>query len=222
MSFLLPVLLCLLLFAVVALLFNAGMWNNAITLINLVTAALLAMNYFEPTTRWLDSQIASLTYLWDFVALWGLFIAFMVVFRMVTGMISKVKVRFLDIADRIGSLVFAVLIGGVLIAFTLATLHTAPLGRNFLFDGFRPNEPMFFGMSPDLRWLEFTKKQSAGSFSRGVEGEERARYGGTSEVAVFDAGGKFIANYTVRRTALEKNMAAGKGICPDAERMPPR
>ena len=41
-------LMIIILFASVAMLYNDGMWSNAIRLINVVTAALLAMNFYEP------------------------------------------------------------------------------------------------------------------------------------------------------------------------------
>jgi hypothetical protein len=101
-----------------------------------------------------------------------------------------VKVRFLKIADQIGSVVFALLVGWALVAFTLTTLHTAPLARNFMFGGFRPGEGMFLGMAPDKQWLGFVQQVSKGSFSRGTP-------------VVFDPGGRFMANYAIRRSNLQ-------------------
>ena len=59
----------------IATLWTEGMWGNAIRLINVVTAALLATNYFEPLANWLQgfsTKFSTFTYLWDFLALWGL------------------------------------------------------------------------------------------------------------------------------------------------------
>jgi hypothetical protein len=212
MTAILPLLLCLIMFACVALLFTSGMWSNAITLINVVTAGLLATNYFEPLARWLDGMMPSLSYMWDFFSLWILFITFTVTFRILTGMASKVNVRFLAIADKIGSVVFAAIIGWIMICFTLMTLHTAPLGRNFLFGGFKPGESMFFGMfAPDQEWLGLAHGVSQKSFSRSLGDDERGKYG-AEDVAVFDAQGRFIANYAERRTALEKMLSSGKNV----------
>ena len=99
---------------------------------------LLAVNFYEPVARWLDSMQPSYTYLWDFLACGRCSRVFMVIFRELTSFISQVKVRFLKLADRIGSGVFSLWIGWVMVCFTMMTLHTAPLGRNFLFDGFKP------------------------------------------------------------------------------------
>jgi uncharacterized membrane protein required for colicin V production len=117
-----------------AMLYTEGMWSNAIRLINVTTAALLAVNFYEPSARWLDGWSPSYTYVWDFLSLWGLFALFMMIFREVTDRVSKVNVRFLKLADRIGSTFFALWVGWVMVCFTMVTLHTAPLARNFLFD----------------------------------------------------------------------------------------
>ena len=73
----------------------------------------------------------------------------MLVFREITDRVSRVQVRFLKLADRIGSVVLSLWIGYVMVCFTLMTLHTAPLGRNFLFGGFSTDQQarMFFGMA---------------------------------------------------------------------------
>ena len=50
------VLMLAILFACAAMLYNDGMWSNAIRLINTITAGLLAMNFFEPAADWLEQQ----------------------------------------------------------------------------------------------------------------------------------------------------------------------
>ena len=104
----------------------------------------------------------SYTYLWDFLSLWGLFVVFMLVFRVLTDKLSHVKVKFLKLADRIGSGVLSLWIGWVMVMFTMTTLHTAPLAKVFMFEGFQPEEKMFFGLAPDHQWLAFTQKMSRG------------------------------------------------------------
>jgi len=200
-------LLLVILFACVAMLFAEGMWSNAIRLINVVTAALLAVNFFEPVARWLDGMEPSYTYIWDFLALWGLFAVFMSVLRAATDQVSKVKVKFLGLADRIGSVVLALWIGWVMVCFTMMTLHTAPLGRNFLFDGFQAEQRMFFGLAPDRQWLGFVQKQSMGAFAQSATPEEWQR-----EKFVFDPQADFMPKYTARRAAVQKNIATKDSI----------
>ena len=190
MSFLLTLLLLVLLFACVALGYGEGLWSNAVRLINVVTAALLATNFFEPVAGWLDSMMRSATYLCDFIALWGLFIVFAVVLGELTNRVSRVKVKFPKIADQIGSGMLSVWIGYVMVCFTLMSLHMAPLSRNFLFGGFQPEQHMFMGLQPDRCWLGFMHKMLTGTFYR-------------SEANIFDPQADFIPKYDARRKALE-------------------
>jgi hypothetical protein len=199
MTTILPFLLLLLIFAVVASCFNEGMWSNAVRLVNVVTAALLAVNFFEPLARRLDAWDKSYTYLWDFLALWGLFAVFLLVFRELTDRISHVNVRFLKLADRIGGVVFSLLVGWVVVCFTLTTLHTAPLGRNFLWEGFSTDSDakMLFGMAaPDRQWLGFERNLSTAAFGRSDDTRE------------FDGDGEFTQKYASRRELLEKHIKA--------------
>ena len=117
----------------------------------------------------------------------------MIVFRMLTDQLSHVKVRFLKLADRIGSGVLSLWIGWVMVMFTMTTLHTAPLAKNFMFEGFQSEERMFFGLGPDRDWLAFTQRMSKGAFS-----------GAT----VFDPDSEFMPKYERRRADLEKHVEA--------------
>jgi hypothetical protein len=196
MATLLPILMLLLIFAVVAMCFNEGIWSNLLRLINVVFAGLMAMAFFEPLARALDGMASSYTYVWDFLSLWAVFCVSLLVFRLITDYVSRVQVRFMKIVDRIGGVVLSLWVGYALVCFTMMTLHTAPLGRNFLFGGFSTDSEarMFFGMTPpDRQWLGFTQKMSTGAFAGAEE---------------FDPKAEFMAKYATRRTELEKNVAA--------------
>ena len=212
------VLLLLIFLACLASLYREGMWGNALRLINVVTAALLAVNFFEPAARALEGMgdfFGSFTYFLDFLCLWGLFVIFMLILRGLTDTLSRVKVRFLKIADQIGSVFFAAWTGWVLICFTMMSLHTAPLPRNFMMGQFDPeNAYMFMGLGPDRQWLGFVQGESAGPFSRGLGQEEmqanRYKTNNPSEqgLAVFDAQAEFIPKYATRRANFEGAVSA--------------
>ncbi|MBN2474615.1 MAG: CvpA family protein [Pirellulales bacterium] len=195
------VLMFVVLFACVACLYTEGIWGNALRLINVVTSALLAMNFYEPVADMLDGWGPSYTYFWDFLALWGVFGVCMVVFRLATDRLSRVKVRFLKIADQIGSAVLAIWIGWVMVCFTATTMHTAPLARNPLWGSFNPEQRMFFGLAPDRQWLAFTQKISRGSFARSASESQRKQ-----EKYVFDPKGEFMLKYATRRAKAETSI----------------
>ena len=199
MSFLFPLFLFVIFIACVAFIFTEGMWGAGIRLINVVMAALLATNFWEPTAEFLEGAVGeSFTYWFDFLALWGLFAVFMLIFRLLTNRVSRVNVRFLSLADRIGGGVFAVAVGWAMVCFTTFTLHTAPLGQKFMFGGFDPNDPVM--LKPDRQWWSFVHMVSEKSLSRG----------GPSGGHVFDPNVEFINTYSARRSALESLVTSSK------------
>jgi len=203
MSFVLSLILLAIFAGCIGFLFPEGMWGNAVRLVNVILAALVATNFFEPLAGKLDAWQPSYSYCWDFLALWGLFGVTVVVLRTVTDRISRVKVRFLKIIDQIGSAFFAALIGWVLVGFTLITLHTAPLGKTFFFGAFQSSEAMFFGMAaPDREWLGFMEHMSRGPLCHSATAEQSQ-----AEAFVFcPRTTNFIANYDIRRQAVEDHV----------------
>ncbi len=156
------VLMFVILFACAAMLYNDGMWSNSIRLINAITAGLLAMNFFEPAADWLEQQAPAYGYFCDFIALWGLFIIFSLIFRLITDRLSQVKVKFLKMADQIGSGVLALWVGWVMVCFTMVSLHTAPLAKNCLFDEFSTRTEDGFGLCPGSAMAGIHAKDVAG------------------------------------------------------------
>ncbi len=202
MSAILPLLMIVVLAACVGVLFPEGLWSNLIRLVNVVTAALIAMSFWEPLARWLEGLndwFASITYYLDFLSLWILFGVSMLVMRIATDMISRVKVRFLKVVDRVGSTFFALCVGWIMVCFIMATLHTAPLAPNFLWGGFDPSRKMMMGLAPDRQWLGFVQYASKGPFAR-------------SEPVAFDADNQFMAKYNNRRGALEEQRKEKKAF----------
>ncbi len=197
-----------------AMLYQDGLWGNAVRLINVVTAALLATNYFEPAAAYLEGMQPSYSYLWDFLALWGLFVVFLALFRAATDTISRVQVKFLKLADQIGSVLCSAWIGWVLIAFTAFSLHTAPLGREFLGGSFVPEERVEKG-GAELYWLGFMQRVSRGQFCRGLSESEVAantyasqqeERPGEEDLAVFDRTGELLPKYATRRARLQSHV----------------
>jgi len=192
---LLLILLFFLFLATVLCLLTEGMWSNAIRFMNVVFAALLATNFWEPTARLLESAMKGGSYWWDIVSLWLLFALFVTILETVTNTISRVKVRFLAIVNKAGGIVFACLTAGVLVCFANFTLHTAPLAET----AFRGSFPSKSSISPDRQWVRFVTLVSGGSMSKF----------GTSNR--FD-GGKFSTSYAERRRALQEQVEGDKGF----------
>ena len=188
----------------VASLYTEGMWGNAIRLINVVTAALVATNYFEPLAKWIEGMsdtFKTYTYLWTSCRSGCCSRCSMIVLRGITDSVCQVKVRFLKMADQIGSVVFACLVAWVMVCFTTFTLHTAPLSKNFLFGGFRR-----------------TRTRASCSAGRPTGGGStspdpcRGRRIRRATQNPFDRYNQFAKKYEGRRVAIEKHMESTRAI----------
>jgi hypothetical protein len=170
-----------------------GGWTNAITLINVMFAALIATNYWEPLASSLDGWDHRYTYIWDMLAVWGLFGAAFLILRAFTDTLSKVKVRFIRKVDVIGGILLSTWTTWIMVCFATMTLHLAPLAPDFMNGSFQPQpkSSMFLGMAPDRQWLALVQKISGGSLGRSVENE-------------FDPQAEFIPKYRFRRSGLQE------------------
>jgi uncharacterized membrane protein required for colicin V production len=201
--------LAVVLLACVASLFNDGLWSNAVRLINVIFAALLAINFYEPLATALDGWNSSFTFFWDFLSQWALFVIFSIILKILTDKLSLVKVKFLKIVDQIGGLVLSLWIGWVMVCFTLTTLHTAPLSHDYAGFAVDKNEKMFLGTGPDRLWLAFTQKQSLGMYGHSPANEP--------DKYVFDPKCQYMPTYHFRRQKLESmnkkndSLLIGKG-----------
>jgi len=196
MAILLDILLLVLFVAVVASLYTEGMWGNAIMLINVLIAGVLATSYFEPLANRLESMsdsLATYTYLLDFLCLWVIFAVSLIVLRLLTDKLCRVKVRFLKLADQIGSVIFACMVAMAMVCFTTFTLHTAPLAKEFMFGGFKSNEGKVLAWSPDRWWLRFAWSASKNAYCWPTP-------------KPFDHHGDFVGKYESRRQEIEQHV----------------
>ena len=163
------------LFAIcVAFIFNEGMWGAGVLFCNVLLAAVLATMLFEPLANLLESFASSWTYLTDFVAAWLAFALCLVLLRLSTDLISRHKVKFKKPVDLAGGIIFAVLIGCIMVSFTAFTMHLAPLPRNYL--GFREkHDTSTFFFSPDDAWLSFMQFESKGAPGAHAAGQRSRR-----------------------------------------------
>ena len=211
MTALLPLLMVVIIFVCMATLYSEGMWSNAIRLINAVTAALVATNYFEPLARWLDNKLSAGTYAWDFSALWILFAVVFGILRSATDAISRIRVRFPLLADQIGGGFFALdQLGRDLLHDDVAA-HRSPLPQLPLWRV--PAGAADARVRADRQWLGFMQKVSLGAFRRRATAEEQQNHtyvsdpDADSKYAVFDESGAFRWKYATRRDNFANDLA---------------
>lgn len=173
---------------VTAALYKEGIWSSLVMLLNVVLAATVATAWYEKLVAVLEPRLPSFTYLLDFVALWGLFCLLLFGLREATDRISRTRVKLRRPVELFGGPLVAALVGWVMICFTAATLHTAPVPRDTVQP--TPQARMFFGLAPDRKWLAWVRGATlAGPFA--VPG------------SAFDKDADFIIRYADRRQRLE-------------------
>ncbi len=179
---------------------------------NVVFAGLLTMNFYEPVAKFLTKpgnlwsslrydNLHSWTPFFDFLGFWICFVFFAAVLMLITDSVSRVRVRFLQIAERVGSPLIAFCIGWVMTGIVLVSLHLSPLGEYPFLGCFQPQSNMVIGLfAPDREWLGFTKYQSSYGYSRSVANERDLK------LARFDDAGdrNFIDKHWKRRIEIEQ------------------
>lgn len=186
-------------FATLAMMVREGLWSNVITLLCIVLSGLAAFGLYQPLTVWADehsgwfdeTKEGSFTYLLDIVVLWGVYVVAMVLLRELAALLSKTRMRFKNPIDPVGGPILALLAAWVMTAFTMATLHTAPLakdtlGGRLLHDDVANDSSLG---APDLWWLRFVEKVSSSEFL------------GADDANKFSANG-FVTTYASHRDAF--------------------
>jgi uncharacterized membrane protein required for colicin V production len=153
------------LFAAWAMMVREGLWSNAITFVNIVVSGLVAYGFYSPLVVYLDELTGgSNTYFLDFVVIWALFVATMVVCRTVTGAASQTRMRFKNPIDPVGGPLVGLVAAWTLAAFVMATLHTTPMPPDAFGGKLVHSEGDVAAASaltsPDLGWLRFVQRVS--------------------------------------------------------------
>jgi hypothetical protein len=191
----LTILLAIVFAAVTGMLIREGLWRSILAFFNVLLAATLATGWHSGIASWLTSLSRSVwefRYLLDFLLIWMLFCVIFSLAREATDRMSRRAVVFPPLVERIGGVLVALMTGWLVLCFTAASLHTAPVQRDVIQP--TPETRMFLGLSPDRRWLSWVRRSSlSGPFSR--------------PQAPFDPEATFILSHADRRFRLEK--AAG-------------
>ncbi len=183
-----------------------GLWSNLITLINLLLAAMLASNIFEPVADKLESVDSSYKLLYDFIAVWAVFCLTFLLLRAVTDVLSGYRVKFDPITEIVGRSILSIWIACVFICFSAFTLQLAPLAPNVYQENVAKSE---MGTIPDRAWLAFIQSRSRGALAAGKAKSIFKEYklkthadDAGEDKRVFDPFAEFLPFYAKKRQAI--------------------
>ena len=121
-----------------------GFWNNMLTMINCLLAALIATSAYPAISEFvvnLDKDENSFAYVGDFVGLWAVFVISFMLLRGFTDSLSKYRLKFDIITEMAGRTVFSIGTAIVMLCFTNFTLQLAPLDQELFSESGNPPAP---------------------------------------------------------------------------------
>ncbi len=176
-------------------LMSEGLWGAALMFFNVLFAAMIAFNFYEPVAKLVDSTGIN----WGFsdtLCMLGLFCIALVVLRMTTETIAPAMVRFPEPVYHAGRIVFSLAGGAVTVAIIILAFHAAPVHKKiFSAVDFKSKPP--FGLGLDHLWLGFFQYETGAVFSNmGKGGRDPYRtYGQGGRVNVFDPRAEWLLDH---------------------------
>ena len=151
-----------------------GFWNNMLTMINCLLAALIATSAYPVISEFVvnfDKDENSFAYVGDFVGLWAIFVISFMLLRGITDSLSKYRLKFDIITEMAGRTVFAIGTAIVMLCFTNFTLQLAPLDQELFSESGKPASVTDAAVSslPDQMWIGYAQYASTGPLSSGSE-----------------------------------------------------
>jgi len=126
----LTVMLGFLFFAAIAMTVNEGLWNNTIALLNMMLAGILGVFGGVPLGNFILEQSGKPPdFAWHFVfaCIWGVFAITVTAMHLVTSRVSRIKMRFLPLLDKVVGPLMGLLVAIMLVSFTAFTLERVPI-----------------------------------------------------------------------------------------------
>ena len=151
-----------------------GFWNNMLTMINCLLAALIATSAYPAISEFvvnLDKDENSFAYVGDFVGLWAIFVISFMLLRGFTDSLSKYRLKFDIITEMAGRTVFSIGTAIVMLCFSNFTLQLAPLDQELFSESGKPTSATDAAVSslPDQMWIGYAQYASTGPLSSGSE-----------------------------------------------------
>lgn len=178
-------------FATFAMCIQQGLWNNTLSTINILLSGLIAFACYSPLAKLIaDNGGGEYTFLLDFLCIWLVYvIAFLVLHRVLSQMLSKTRMRFKHPIDPVGGPLMAAVAGWLMTGIVAASLHAAPFDKD-CFGGALTKSGRSAATNPDVMWLNVCQNV----FASENLGKQTPSF----------TQAKYIQDFNKQREALEK------------------
>lgn len=148
-------------FATFAMCIQQGLWNNTLSTINILLSGLIAFACYSPLAKLIaENGGGEYTYLLDFLCIWAVYtIAFIVLHRLLSQMLSRTRMRFKHPIDPVGGPLMAAVAGYLMTGIVAASMHAAPFDEDCFAGVF--TESGRSAANPDVMWLNLCQNALA-------------------------------------------------------------
>jgi uncharacterized membrane protein required for colicin V production len=174
---------------------SEGLWGSALMFFNVLFAAMISFNFYEPLAKLIDSTGIN----WGFsdtLCMLGLFCIALVILRLTTETIAPVMVRFPLPVYHAGRLIFGLAGGSLTMAIVILALHAAPVHKK-IFSAIDDTTKPPFGLGLDHMWLGFFQYETGAVFANLGYGrpDPYRTYGHGGRVNVFDPKAAWLVDH---------------------------
>lgn len=200
------VVLAVITIAMVATIGLEGLWSATVMYFNILIAGIVSMSLFEPLADAAEGVYPYGTMFWDFLCLMGVFAVAVVCMRLTTDFISKRRVRFPVLVDKIGGIVMALMAAGLLNSILLFATFVAPIPPEFGLTNAKADSVTFEEtafLNSAQRWEVLCRLMSQGSLFPILAEPNHT----------FDQYGNMLPRYIKRRFFYQTQESIDNGTC---------
>lgn len=188
------IILFLLTLGITYALMSEGLWGSALMFFNVLFAALIALNFYEPVAALMVDNLSFMANFADMTALMLLFIIPLLLLRLTTETIAPAMVRFPTPVYHLGRVVFAAGAAVIAVGFIMLAFQTSPTQKQLVGSVDYKYEPRFFlGERFDRDLLGFFQYTTGYTFARNGVGGTDPEF--AAKPMLFDPKGDWLIRY---------------------------